>query len=213
MVEKNCLIEKIVANYLYDGARFTTDELAKELHISKRTLYEIFGNKDNLIRDCANYIINQYDKIVPKNGTISDVDFMKMILPIKYPSHFISLSKYNRFFADVKKIYPDIYSEIFLNFNNRMRELLVQYFVIGMDRGLIRTEINPDLFIDILENESRIFNERFRKYMVSDILYTFIIAVFRGLCTEKGGQLLDDIVMKYETDMIKNIEIQMEKCK
>ena len=59
MVEKKFLIEKIVANYLYDGARFTTDELSKELRVSKRTLYEIFLQSVDFLYEKNYFTIRQ----------------------------------------------------------------------------------------------------------------------------------------------------------
>ena len=214
MVEKRFLIEKIVANYLYDGARFTTDELSKELRVSKRTLYEIFGNKNNLIRDCANYIMHliQYDGLDAYSKDISDINFIKMILPIKNTNHYlIGLSKYNKFIADIKKLYPDIYAEIILDCNARLHKLMERYIEIGVERGLFRTEINASLFIDIIENERRTMDSVIRKYSGADILHTGIIAFFRGICSEKGVRLLDNILAKETTIMIKNIEYQISK--
>ena len=63
---KQDIIKRTVPILLERGLKTSMDELSQSLCISKRTIYENFENKDELISHCIDFIISEGDEAITK---------------------------------------------------------------------------------------------------------------------------------------------------
>ena len=103
---------KIIAGasklFFYNGIkRVKMDDIASDLNISKRTIYEQFSDKEQLLTECLKYIyreLRHHGRTLIKGSSRNTLD----VILILYKIYFDMLKRANRnFFIDVKK-YPQI---------------------------------------------------------------------------------------------------------
>ncbi len=205
MTIKERITDQASDMFLRSGIKaITMDDISRELGISKRTIYEIFKDKDELLRECLAYVDKKYEReheliALESENTISEV-FSMMKLGI-YAIKTIS----PLFFSDLKKYHFKIYKEV-LQVNqkkqiNNTHTLLKK----GINQGVFRKDIDLEI-VSILLNEQLtlisnddVFPER--KFSRVVVFENVLINFFRGIATQKGIDLIDQY-HKDESDFI-----------
>lgn len=196
--------EKIVASstqLLLDfGVRgVTMDEVAANLGMSKRTVYEHFKDKKELIEACVEHLILQqriYEKCV-MDGSETIIDELFMLF-----SHIDDqFNKRGRIAFEIKKYYPDIYEKMYTaHYNgsyNRMKEWLSR----GVEQQLILPDIDIELTVYVMTetiNNLALRPERITTTNLSliDSFKYVIVYFFRGISTGRGVELIDNLISK-----------------
>ncbi len=205
MTIKERITEQASDMFLRSGIKaITMDDISRELGISKRTIYEIFKDKDELLRECLAYVDKKYEReheliALESENTISEV-FSMMKLGI-YAIKTIS----PLFFSDLKKYHFKIFKEV-LQVNqkkqiNNTHTLLKK----GINQGVFRKDIDLEI-VSILLNEqlTLISNENVfpeRKFSRVVVFENVLINFFRGIATQKGIDLIEQY-HKDESDFI-----------
>lgn len=142
-------ILKLLGNY---GTRFTTDDLAKELGTSKRTIYTYFSSKDEMIEKTIEFVfrdIIKSDAQILYNDTYS--------LPQKLKLYFDNIpDAYNlgaiiRHKDDLQRFYPDLWKKV----NSQLETIwdeAIQLIETGIRKKELR-EINT-VILHLMLNES-----------------------------------------------------------
>ena len=96
----------------------TMDDIAAALGISKRTLYEVFADKESLLKECILQKQAERDKYLQEIYEQSN-NVLEVILAVFQKSIEIFHQTNKRFFEDIKK-YPKVYEMM----KNRRRRCL-----------------------------------------------------------------------------------------
>lgn len=171
------------------------DFIAADLGISKRTIYEIFENKDELVfQVIENEIIkNNLQLLEIIDQTENAIEALFVITENEHQR----MSTYNPLFlGDIKKLLPKMY-ESFYKGKQKIREFSVSFAI--LEKGRKEQIFRPELDIDVVDsfmNELVIFlhgSQRFRLMNLSkgDVLKNIMLPYFRGICTSKGQELMD----------------------
>ena len=94
------------------GVKFTMDDIATKLGVSKRTLYENVDSKEcllNLIVDTVFDSIAEESKQIINDQNIDDIERVKRLLTI-LPTSFKTID-YTKIY-EIRKFYPKIYEKI-----------------------------------------------------------------------------------------------------
>lgn len=86
----------------------TMDDIAAALGISKRTLYEVFADKESLLKECILHKQAERDKYLQAIYEQSN-NVLEVILAVFQKSIEIFHQTNKRFFEDIKK-YPKVYA-------------------------------------------------------------------------------------------------------
>ena len=88
----------------------TMDEIAASLSMSKRTLYEIFEDKETLLREC---ILADHDELIAFIGEVmKEAKNVLEVILVCYKKNIERFHETNKqFFEDIKK-YPRVYDLI-----------------------------------------------------------------------------------------------------
>ena len=122
----------------YGLKKFTVDEIALELRISKKTIYQYFGSKDDIIREYFETAIAS-DKDSMESVLSGDEDFSHKIHAIVYSSHRYRLPV--PLLMEAKQFYPEVWSgvEELKQFKlDATKNLLDQ----GVRAGIVKPDIN-----------------------------------------------------------------------
>ena len=117
----------------------TMDEIAASLGISKRTLYEVFPDKETLLEECI--LKSQKDGDIFVKGVI---ETSSNVLEVLLRCYQWSIERFHatnkKFFEDIKK-YPKAY-QLMKNNRNRSSEDTVNFFKEGVKQGIFRDDVN-----------------------------------------------------------------------
>lgn len=167
------------------------DDIANALSISKRTLYEIFENKEVLLFEGMKLYHNEKVKeltdYVEKNAN----NVMDVMLKF-YHCQIEELSVVSpTYYYDIHH-YP-IIEQYFESEAAKNREKAMTFFHRGIKEGYFRSDINYEIVSEVCKRgisqvlESGMYN----KYSLSEIFTNFIMVFFRGICTERGVAVLE----------------------
>ena len=111
------------------------DEIAASLGISKRTLYEVFPDKETLLEECI--LKSQKDGDIFVKGVI---ETSSNVLEVLLRCYQWSIERFHatnkKFFEDIKK-YPKAY-QLMKNNRNRSSEDTVNFFKEGVKQGKLQ---------------------------------------------------------------------------
>jgi TetR/AcrR family transcriptional regulator, cholesterol catabolism regulator len=184
--------EKLVKKY--GVKRVTLDELASDIGISKKTIYQHFEDKTDIVRHVFIAGLNE-DKCLIENMEASSKNVIEQ---------FFRISKYFQaemeginpiVFHDLKKFYPNVWALFSEHKNGFMRQKVRHALTIGKQQGLVREDVDIELaailhgeMIDISFNDDILQSKKFRVPQVHiDIIEFFLY----GVCTLKGHKLIN----------------------
>lgn len=133
-------------------SRATMDELAAELRMSKKTLYQFFESKHSLLEsviyDFFEDFHNKIDKII-KNKKSKKISILKQVMTLVQAQ----VSQFNIWaFEDIRKNNPEAWQIINhleqKMINSELRKLLQE----GKKEGTIRQDIDIDLIVLMILN-------------------------------------------------------------
>ncbi len=190
------LIQKCLQIFLSEGVKVPMDDIARELRMSKRTLYEIFENKTNLLIKSIELLFEiEHEKIdyhLSKSNNI-----IEEIFPMLNFDIYNRMKEFRDFFEDVKKQYPEVFDNIAAahldNYKLRIGKIVEK----GKKQGFFREEVNTEIvqiFLYNSQTSGKQSKELFEKYSIGDIFQNTLFTYVRGLCTNKGIRLIEDIM-------------------
>lgn len=167
------------------------DDIASRLSISKRTLYEIFSNKEELLLECVRMQEEAFDSHMAEFGSDSSLNSIDIIL------------EFYRFqMQNVSDVSPAFYEELskyghvmeFLNKKRIKRNANAkEFFTHGVSEGYFRKDVDFDIVSQIgaASMEHAMKTKMYEKYGMKGLLHNILFLFLRGLCTQEGIALLD----------------------
>jgi TetR/AcrR family transcriptional regulator, cholesterol catabolism regulator len=202
------IITEVFGLFGKSGIRSVTmDQIANYLGISKRTLYENFKDKNELLAEG----IEHFRKIMhaeAANLLKNSSNVIEGIYFIGRHGEKMRKSVNPLFFEDIRKYYPDIHSG--LSENNRYSQYSIMRSLIrkGMNEGVFNKSLNPDIVNEFWHEIMNIFmnEETFPrdKYTQEDLIKNMIMPYLIGISTEKGRVLIKKYFEKKQNFNIKS---------
>ncbi|MCR8667398.1 TetR/AcrR family transcriptional regulator [Aestuariibaculum sp. M13] len=185
MTTKQEVLECSVSNFTKFGSkRFTMDELASELGISKKTIYKFFDSKEDLVIQCVELLIKNYKNEIT---SIDGNPISSIILIYKKAFQHIAHFKPSFIFG-LKKYYPKA-NLVFDEFRDYiLNTIIYPFLLIAQTDGIIRPEVNLRLFCDLyfvrFEEIALKNNTFFDNYTNEELLNHFIVFNLQGITVE-----------------------------
>ena len=106
------IMEGTLQSFNYKGLKFTMDDVAHILGISKKTIYTVFPNKKKMFFDLVDYLfdeIKEEEEKVMNDDSLSTVEKIRKILGV-LPNSYKELDL--RQLYVLKDNYPDVYEKV-----------------------------------------------------------------------------------------------------
>ena len=196
------IIDTALNSFATHGIKsITMDDIAAALGISKRTLYEVFSDKETLLMECLLKAQREGDAYV-KDVYEKASNVLEVLLKLYQRSIEKFHNTNKKFFEDIKK-YPKVY-EMMKNRQDSDSQKTMSFFKTGVEQGIFRPDVNfaiVNLLVreqfDVLLNTD-ICNEYPFIEVYESIMFTYI----RGISTEKGAKVLEDFIQEYRKNRI-----------
>ncbi|GAA4831185.1 TetR/AcrR family transcriptional regulator [Algivirga pacifica] len=170
----------------------TMDDIASELGMSKKTIYQFYKDKKSLVEEVMLVKIQEEEQVIERimedssnaiENFVKVSDYLKKVLATINPVVF----------WDVEKYYPEAWKHYCQNKEKHCKvfqEILEQ----GIREGLFRPEINTNIIARLrLQMVDMGFNQDIypsSEFNLVEVQSQFIEHFIRGVVTEKGMELL-----------------------
>lgn len=187
------------------------DDIALELGVSKKTLYQYYADKDELVDAVLNTIIvkNECDCDIDRKTADNAVDeIFKAMEMVEQLFRNMNPS----ILYDMQKYHPRTFARVQKHKNEYVYNVIRQNLERGIEEELYRPEINLDIISRFrVESMMLPFNPDFfgkNKFNLADVEKEMLEHYLFGVATMKGYKL----ILKYKEERIKKI-VSNEKTK
>jgi AcrR family transcriptional regulator len=199
---KERIIEEASELFARTGVRSTTmDDIARQLGISKRTIYENFKDKETLLIACIDVFQKKNREQTEKVFTEADNVVHAIMAWLQMGAEPAAQRQIN-VVTDIHKYYPQVFKEHLSNINTYKYSNVKRVVQRGIDEGVFRREINPEIIAYAIckHDNSVTLNDRFlEKFSLADIFENMLITFLRGICTQTGVEIIE----KYKNKIIR----------
>lgn len=209
MSQKEYIIEQATEMFRQLGIKAVRmDDIAQHLGISKRTLYELFEDKMNLLRLCMyNYYEERQERL---NRRLSEhANVIEKILTA-FDLFLVNGDTEHRMQTNLRRFYPALYEEISATMQRRNTDRLKGAIEKGIAEGLLDPTIDVDLSVAMLcwslsgvvDNRGANLPDNITpEYALRYVLINFL----RGISTVKGIKVIDTFLSQFKRPQTKNI--------
>lgn len=170
------------------------DDIANLLGISKRTLYEIYSNKEELLLECVRMYEAEYDQHMMEYVNCASNSVIDIIIEF-YKHQIEGVSGVSpAFFHDLHKYHNVMeFFEKKRQFRNRSAK---EFFLRGVNEGFFRSDIDFDIVLRIGQEsmDYAMRTEMYKDYDMKHVLRNILFLFLRGLCTVEGIAKLDRFI-------------------
>ena len=213
-VEKSEIRKKVIQAaslaFMHHGVKqVRMDDIAADLSISKRTIYELFTDKEELLLEVVkahNQEVRDYVRQVEQRS-----QYVLEIILAFYEKGVQDMRKINASFLQDIGRYEKVMDYLDQNRNENMQQFM-HFYELGVEQGLFRKECNYQIVQGSLGYlRDFIFNENLNEHYKLSELYETILSVYmRGISTEKGMKIVDDFLDARKALNKQNLIIDIE---
>ncbi|WP_239970561.1 TetR/AcrR family transcriptional regulator [Confluentibacter citreus] len=185
MIDKSELLECSITNFTKFGSKsFTLDELASEMGMSKKTIYNYFKNKEDLVSESLAFLIEKI-KHDMDSALLQQTDPIVKIIEI-YRIGFDYFKCFKpSFIFGLKKYYPKA-SEVFETFRNHIVfDKVYSLLVEAKHNESIRKDVDLKLVCELyflrIDSIAYRINNLFETYSNEALLQHLIIHNLKGI--------------------------------
>ena len=167
------------------------DDIARHLSVSKKTLYQHYADKEDLVVAVSkSHLQSQHEvfQMVKAESANSIEHLAKISVCMKQEMDMVNPAM----LFDIQKFHPKAWA-IWLNFKKELIQELVDNLKQGIDEGYIREDVNPEIFAVLrVETIQAAFTEELfqeKKFKLSEIHTQLFDHFVYGLVTDKGKKV------------------------
>ena len=192
------IVDMAMQSFAAQGIRAVKmDDIAQQLGISKRTLYELYENKEDLlyegVRKRAALKEEKLAGVVQKSRSVMDIllydyhakveEFRSMV-----PEFYLDMAKYPKVRALLEES------------RQKVHKRMLQFLRRGVQEGIFRSDVDYDLLSGLFDAIGHYImsNQLYRQYSIEQLFQNLVFITLRGFCTKRGVELLDVSLRKLE---------------
>ena len=192
----------------------TMDDIAAQLGISKKTIYQFYKDKDALVMAVVNFELEEQSLKCQRTQDNADNAVHEMFMILEdIQQMFKSMNPTTM--NELAKYYPDAFLRIQTHKDVFMHKIIKTNMIKGIEQGLYRKEIDPEILaIYRLETSFVPFNAQiypFSKFDIGKVTLQIIENFIYGVMSIKGIELMEKYKQQESTttnamvDEIENI--------
>ena len=201
------LKEAIFDILLQHGMKKTTmDMVASTLSMSKRTLYEIFENKEQMLEIILEYYHHKHiascSEIFRKSSNVMEAFYLIL------KGHQEMMKKANScFFQDMDSSYSKM-RQVYDGQNDAWIQKMLDAIELGKKQNVFRSDINYPIIVRMLriQMESLKRMEEFlpSSVTISEAYDTITMSFLRSIASHHGAEVLEETISRHSADNIAN---------
>jgi len=172
----------------------TMDDIAKELGISKKTLYQYVSNKQDLIEQIYEKYVEEEKEMMDRirqDAADAIDEILKMAKYVLKQLRCLSSSA----IYDLQKYYGETWRKMEALHQRYNFRLIRDNMIAGKEQGLYRDQIDPDILARLyVAKMSTVADESLfplSEYRLEDLFRQHIIYHIRGIASARGFEVLE----------------------
>lgn len=158
---KEKIIETALQMFSSRGCRgVTMDDIAQAMHISKRTLYETFSNKEELLAECLMRVHDEINALHCQAHSKVDEPLLVALYMLRVNAN--TNHRYHRLIEEAERYYPEIHDRYFKMHTEALRSILQHGMDYVKQHNYLRPDANVEVAIDF-------FCDLFQQHRLSDM--------------------------------------------
>ena len=204
MEAKDRILQKAADLYMRYGIRSVTmDEIANQLGISKKTIYQFFTDKDEMVEAIVDQVIMSNEEECRRFKDNSENALHEVFIALEELEEMLKAMN-PLIMYDLEKHHPRAFKKF------RDHKYLFMYKMVkeNLERGIREELYRPEMDIDVV-SKSRIeivfmsFNQDIfphNRYRIAEVSYELSSLFMNGITTAKGRKFIE----KYSQERSKN---------
>jgi len=197
---KERILDKATDLFLRYGIRsITMDEIATQLGISKKTIYQFFTDKDDMVSAVIEREMHENEEECASFRKSAE-NAVHQIIMAQESAEEILRSINPLIMYDLEKHHPRAYKRVRDFKNQFLYQVLMDNMKWGIGEGIYRSDVDMEIAVKSrIENAFLVFNPDVfphSRYKVVEVDYELAILYLHSIVTEKGKQLIE----KYTTE-------------
>ena len=195
---KEDIVKRALNDFMQYGFKtFTMDDLANKMGMSKKTLYEHFPSKQDLVDACLDYALEMsctnVTTFIEGEGSVIENVYRNQ----KKVQEVFNINS-GRPIWELQKYYPKTYERMESEFAKTDALFIDKLLEKGWQEGLFRKDINVNFYkvfytsVQRLRSITHTFPER--EFPFWETIYTILEYFFRILINEKGLKELERVL-------------------
>ena len=196
MEYKEKIMEEFMRQFIQKDCKdIKVDNIAENLGISKRTLYEIFPSKDEMIKQTLfHYQIENQNRLLAIRNEEENplIQILKTCFAIIDNANQISVAR----LFNLKKQYPEIAGELIGMHAQFMKDVMLTSYKNAQNEGFIFPEVEPEFLLALLvsgekDPRQRTFSFMGKEFDIMRLFAAHLFTIIRGVATLKGVEVCD----------------------
>ena len=201
MTQKENIIHHASKMFVEQGIKAVRmDDIAQELSVSKRTLYELFNDKEELIYQCIRHYSE--DARERRLQHICDINNPLEVMVVSLRDMIDAAPIAGRIRRNMRRFYPSVYERLENDVQSKSKEDLERWVADCIECGYFEQSVKIRFAVDVLHHSvhgmlvNTLDEERPSSELVEMMSYSLLVFI-RGLCTVDGQRIIDDCTAKY----------------
>ena len=200
-VTRENIVEYATEQFSQFGVRsIRMDDISHGLGISKRTLYEIFENKEALIVECLELYSKRKTEMLDKYQKYDNI----LLEVLDFASNADRFQdKEWIFINDMNKFYPEIFKKTVEQNTQIIADKIRREFIKGQQLGYVMEDVDLDILILMIRDSFQAIkqyvdkNENIDSNGIHKSIRNLMLYILRGIATDKGRELINDYKKQY----------------
>ena len=179
---KEKIVETALQMFNSRGCRgVTMDDIAQALHMSKRTLYETFANKEELLAECLMRVHDQINDMHRQAHQKVDEPLLVAMYMLRVGAD--TNHRYHRLIEEAERYYPEIHDRFFHLHTEALHSMMKHGMEYVKSHNYLRPDADVDVAVDFLcdlmqqHRLSDVSDPKSYIYRLNEICFTYL----RGL--------------------------------
>lgn len=200
-LQREHIVEQAKKMFVAEGIKSVRmDDIAQRLGISKRTLYEMFGDKENLLFEAMELLGVEIERRHMELASKAE-DMLDEIFLVMEDMMTTSLAMH-RMMNNLRKFYPSVWERLVAKSQVEDWDKLRKWMRKGIEKELLRDDFNIELSISMLYYMSTALMTQPELTIPAGIserqaFSQIMICFLRGLATSKGQELINAYSERY----------------
>lgn len=196
-IRSHILLQADVLFTQYGIKSITMDDIAKQLGMSKKTIYQHFNDKHDLVLELMRSKMEEHKVLIEECCKTADNAIHELFFGLGTLEEMLSKTNPTMFY-DLQKFFPEAWA----HFKDFREQVLLTIVKNNLNRGIEEQLFRPDIDIEVLsrmrlEAIEMNFNPTIfptQKFSIARVARVLTLHFIYGLCTPKGFEL----AKKYE---------------
>ena len=201
MTQKENIIHHASKMFVEQGIKAVRmDDIAQELSVSKRTLYELFHDKEELIyQSIYHHFAADRER---RFQQISQIENTMEVMVANLRDMIDAAPTSGRIRRNIKRFYPSVYRRLEEEVQSKSMDDLRRWIEGCIECGYFERNIQVKFAAEVLHHSvhgmlvNTLDEERPSSELVSMMSYSLLVFI-RGLCTVEGQRIIDECTTKY----------------